>query len=249
MRLCSRIGALCIAIAASSAAAQEARKFAALSIVGDRMLIVNHVAETGTRVDRDRRDVLDMPPRALDNAVLGAVDAAIKRTSPGSEVMMLAATPPLFAAQGPAVEDPDVRPVVELLKPALEKAGVARLVVVTKVRHEAMLRFADGYVGSGKLEGLGFYLDHQLMTETKGGGDLGRGFIAPFAYFRVALVDVARGEVLRQKDVLASQAVGAGRSPSLRVWEALSATEKVRMVVGIARKEAADAVQELLTQP
>jgi hypothetical protein len=241
-----RLAAGVLALLALAAGAQEPRKFAALSIIGDRLAVVSHVADTGTRVDRNRVDYLDMPPRALDNAVLGAVNAAIKRSVPGSEVMMLGATPPLFGAQGEGIEDPDVKPVVDLVKPAIEKAGVTHLVLVGKLRHEARLKFADGYVGSGRLEGLGFYLDHQLLTEERGEGNVGRGFIAPYAYFRVSLVDLRSGEVVGQRDVLASQAVGAGRSPSLRVWEALSAEEKVKMITGLARREAAEAVREML---
>ena len=236
-------GCTCAVLGAS---AEDARKYAALSIVGDRLTVVNHVGETGTRVDTNRTDVLDMPPRAIDNAVLGAVDTAIRRDARVSEVVMLGATPPLFQAQGQGIEDPDVRPVVDLVRPAIEKTGVTHLVLVGKLRHEARLKFADGYVGSGRLDGLGFYLDHQLPTEERGKGNIGRGFIAPYAYFRVSLVDVRSGEVLAFRDILSSQAVGAGRSPSLRVWEALSAEEKVRMVVGLARREAARAVQEML---
>lgn len=245
----ARFAALVCAVAALAAAAQEPRKFAALSIIGDRLLVVNHVGETGTRVDVNRTDALDMPPRAIDNAVLGAVAAAIKRSAQGSEVVMLGATPPLFQAQGSGVEDPDVKPVVDLVRPAIASAGVTHLVLVSKLRHEARLKFADGNVGSGRLEGLGFYLDHQLLTQERGKGNVGRGFIAPYAYFRVSLVDARSGEVLAFRDVLASQAVGAGRSPSLQVWEALSADEKARMVVGLARRESARAVQEMLAKP
>jgi hypothetical protein len=241
--------ALCAALLALSAGAQQPRKFAVLSIVGDRMTVVSHVTETGTRVDRDRRDSIQMPPRALDNAMLGAMQAAIKRGAPDSEVIMLGATPQLFAAQGEAIEDPDVKPVVDLVKPVIEKAGVTHLVLVTKLRHDAMLRLADSYVGSGKLDGLGFYLDHQLLTEERGEGNPGRGFIAPFAYFRVSLVDVASGQVSGRRDVLGSTAVGAGRSPSLLVWEALGAEEKVRLLMGLARKEAAEAAAALVRKP
>jgi len=247
-RLRGWIAALCVALALP-AAAEQPRKIAVLSIIGDRMTIVSHVADTGTRVDRDRREYLEMPARVLDNAVLGAMQAALKRGAPGTEVIMLGATPQLFAAQGEAVEDPDVKPVVDLVKPVIEKAGITELLLVTKLRHDAMLRMADGYVGSGRLDGLGFYLDHQLPTEERGEGNPGRGFIAPFAYLRVSLVDVASGQVSGRRDVLASQAVGAGRSKSLMVWEALSAEEKVRLVMGLARKEAAEAATALVGQP
>ena len=229
------------------ARAGEAGKFAVLSIIGDRMLIVSHRGETGTRVDQDRRDYLDMPPRVLDNSVVKAMDAAIKQAAPGTEVVMLGGSPALYAAQA-GTEDPDEAPVIRMVREPLEKAGVTHLVLVSRLRHEAMLRFSDGYVGSGRLEGIGFYLDHALPTRNVETGQTGVGFLAPFAYFRVSLVDMGRGEAVARRDVLASQSVTAGRSPSLQVWEALSAGEKVRIIDGMTRREAVKAVSELLAE-
>ena len=238
--------ALALVIAGQGPArADETRKFAVLSIIGDRMLIVNHRGETGTRVDQDRRDYLDMPPRVLDNSVVKAMDAAIKQATPGTEVVMLGGSPALYAAQA-ATEDPDEAPVIRMVREPLEKAGVTHLVLVSKLRHEAMLRFSDGYFGSGKLEGIGFYLDHVLRTRNAEGTQTGFGFLAPFAYFRVSLVDMGRAEVVARRDVLASQSVTAGRSPSLQVWESLTAGEKVRIIDGMTRMETVKAVNELL---
>ena len=227
------------------ARAEEPRRFAVLSIIGDRMLIVNHRGETGTRVAQDVRDYIDMPPRVLDTSVVKAMQGAIRQVAPGSEVVMLGASPGLYAAQA-GTEDPDEAPVIAMVREPLEKAGITHLVLVSRLRHEAMLRFSDGYVGTGKLEGIGFYLDHVLPTRNAEGTQTGFGFLAPFAYFRVSLVHVGRAEVLARRDVLASQSVTAGRSPSLQVWESLTAGEKVRIIDGMTRAESVKAVNELL---
>jgi hypothetical protein len=212
------------------------------------MLIVTHHAETGSNLDRARRDFVEMPARALDDGVLAAMDAAIRKAVPASDVVMLAANASLYGAQ-PVVEDPDIAPVLAILKEPLAKAGVTHLVLASKLRHDAMLRLSNGYVGSGKLEGVGFYMDTVLRTRNADGTQRGAGFLAPFAYFRVSLVDVARGEVVGQRDVLASQTVTAGRSPSLQVWESLDGKEKARIIAGITRRESAQAVRELLSKP
>lgn len=50
-----------------------------------------------------------------------------------------------------------------------------------KHRHRAMLRLRDGHVGTGFLQGLGFYVDHGEAT--RGGATLNdseRGFISPY---------------------------------------------------------------------
>ena len=248
-----RIAAVMLAAAAGllslAAAAQDAKKIAVLSLIGDQFLIVAHEPEVGARVNRDRVDVIELPERAMDGAVALDMQRVIKGVDATAEVVMLGPTRGLYAAQGSITEMPDVSQVVTVVKPSLEKAGIGRLVLITKLRHDALLRLADGNVGSGKLEGAGFYLDQGLATMSPGEGKVGRGFIAPFAYFRVSLVDVASGRVTGYRDVIASNAVGAGNSPSLQVWEALSAGQKVHMIRQLIDTEGGDAVRQLLAKP
>jgi hypothetical protein len=245
-----RVAAVLLAVAASllsvAAAAQDAKKIAVLSLIGDTFLIVSHEPEIGTRVNRDRRDLIELPERAVDGAVALDMQKAIRNVDASADVVMLGPTRGLYAAQGSITEVPDVSQVVAAVKPSLDKAGIGRLVLITKLRHDALLRLEDSYVGSGKLEGAGFYLDDDLVTMTRGEGNVGRGFIAPFAYFRVSLVEMASGRVTGYRDVIASTAVGAGRSPSLQVWEALSAGQKVRMIRELIDREGGAAVRELL---
>jgi hypothetical protein len=246
-----RIAAVMLAAAAGllslAAAAQDAKKIAVLSLIGDQFLIVAHEPEAGARVNRV--DVIDLPERAMDGAVALDMQRVIKGVDAAADVVMLGPTRGLYAAQGIITEMPDVSQVVTAVKPSLEKAGIGRLVLITKLRHDALLRLADGNVGSGKLEGTGFYLDQGLATVSPGEDKAGRGFIAPFAYFRVSLVDVASGKVLGYRDVIASNAVGAGNSPSLQVWEALSSGQKVHMIRQLIDTEGGDAVRQLLAKP
>jgi hypothetical protein len=247
-----RLAAVCgllLAFLLQPAQAQEGRKFAVLSLIGDRITIVNHVGETSSRVDRNRREVVEMPPRVLDGVVSASIEREVRQASPGVDVVMLAGNPTLYAAQGDAVEDPDAAPVVAMVKPALAGSGVTDLILVTKLRHEASLRMRSGYMGSGKLAGIGFYLDHAMRTQRTDTGASGQGMLAPFAYFRVWRIDLARGEPLAHRDVLASTTVSQARSPSLMVWEALGAEQKVSIINALTQREAADAVREMLGKP
>ena len=248
-----RIAAVLLAAAAGllslATAAEGTNKIAVLSLIGDQFLIVAHEPEVGARLNRDRVDVIELPERAIDGAVALDMQRVIKGVDAAAEVVMLGPTRGLYAAQGNITEVPDVSQVVALVKPSLEKAGIGRLVLITKLRHEALLKLTDMHVGSGKLEGAGFYLDHGLPTMVRGEGMVGQGFIAPYAYFRVSLVDVASSRVTGYRDVIASHAVGAGASPSLQVWEALSAGQKVHMIRQLIDTEGGDAVRQLLTKP
>jgi hypothetical protein len=102
--------------------------------------------------------------------------------------------------------------------------------------------------GKGRIEGLGFYLDGSVSTKVSETGDGGRGFIAPFVYIDVALIEMASSKVISKEKVVASRPVSAGQavkdvgSP----WEALSSAEKVRLVNKIIQDEIARVVPVLL---
>ena len=245
---CAVFAAFALATAFHAGAA-DARKYAVLSALGDRFLVVNHDPEVGTRINRDRRESIELPPRAIDGAIALNVEKAIKREDASAQVVLLGASPALYSAQGEPSESPDVQPVVALVKPVLAPTGATHLVLITKLRHEALLKFRDGYVGSGKLDGLGFYLDHNVMTRASDTGHRGRGFIAPFAYFRVSLVDMATGTTIGHRDVVASIAISAARSPSLQAWQALTAEQKIRIITTLVDRESAAAVKSLVENP
>jgi hypothetical protein len=242
-----RIAAVCgllLAFLLQPAQAQEGRKFAVLSLIGDRFLVVQHVSETGNRLGRDRRSGIALPERAFDNAMAADVEQAIRDVAPGAAVVKLGGSRVLYPADGE--DQPDALPLLAKVKPAIAPAGVTHLVVLTKLQHEARMPMLNTIQGSGKLEGVGFYMDHNLPTEDRESDQAGRGYLAPFAYFRVSLVDVANESVIGYHDVVAAAPVTAGRSPSLQVWESLSSGEKVQLVHQLAKKGMREAVEKLL---
>ena len=73
---------LLAAASALPAAAQEARRVAVLSLVGDQLTVVQREMSTGTRIDRNTRTPVPMNSAALDNAMVLAVEREIQRTEP-----------------------------------------------------------------------------------------------------------------------------------------------------------------------
>ena len=67
-------------------------------------------------------------------------------------------------------------------------------------RGTVQLRLADGYVGSGKIEGAGLYLDSAMRTRSPGTAAIGTGFLATFAYIKVMLVDAKTMAVIREQN-------------------------------------------------
>ncbi|HUP98732.1 MAG TPA: hypothetical protein VM073_12350 [Usitatibacter sp.] len=228
------------------ASAQEPRKYAVLSLLGDALLVVQRELTTGTHIDRNTRTVVAVNTPALDHSVLLAIDREIGQAEPAAKTVLLAARKPeLFAAQSRALDaGVGLASVLEAVKPVVAPANATHLVLVTKHRGEARLEMADGFVGAGRLEGLGFYIDPTKHVENRDTGARAEGFIAPFAYFQVSLVDLRDGRTIREQVVTASRAQASQQAAT--PWLAMTPEEKVGLLDWLIRTEAERAVPRLL---
>ena len=143
----------------------------------------------------------------------------------------------------------------DAIRDALRQQGATKFVLVRKHRDYANFQFINGYSdGAGKLEGLGFYLDGTWETrsvdQTTGAVRAGRGFIAPFAYLEVVLIDFPSGRVMGKKSSTGSFQVGAGRALQdiAEPWSALTSVEKVGLINQLIEREVSSAVQEIFTK-
>ena len=229
-----------------SADGAEARKYAVLSLVGDQLLVAQRGVSTGSRLDQNTREFVRLKGPAFDREAVFAVEDAIKRRDNAAAVVLLGANDPaLFEAQRRVLDEQgSTRAFLPAIKDAVASANATHLVLVSKYRGEARLRVADGHVGSGMLEGLGFYLDHNTRMRNVQTGDQSQGFIAPFAYLRVSLVDLASGEVLREENVVASTTVASQKADA--TWQILTAEQKARILSGLIRRELARVVPQVL---
>jgi hypothetical protein len=229
-----------------SAAAQEPRKYAVLSLVGDALMVIEREMTTGSRVDRNVRTRLAVDTPALDNAIVRALDREIERMIPGANPVLLAARrAEFFEIQSRALDEgAGIQKVIEALKPVVAPTNATHLILATKHRALARLRIASGNVGDGLLEGLGFYLDHHMKLVNRETGATGDGFIAPYAYFIVSLVDLRTGEVVKRSTVTESHA--QGNTAAQTTWGTLTPEDKQRMLEGLIRRGVQGAVPELL---
>src|SRR5262249_51610621 len=109
--------------------------------------------------------------------------------------------------------------------------------LVAKYRADASIPLKDGSVGDGRLDGVGFYLDPTYHEDSSYGRADYRGFIAPFAYFQLALVDFERGEILRKDVATAAFMRTNERADSLTPWDVLTAAEKIAALEDMVRRE------------
>jgi hypothetical protein len=243
-----RLIAAFLLLAVPFAAHAEARKYAVLSLIGDRLLIVTHDMQTGSRLDKNQRSYVNIDNPVLDNGTAFAIEDAIKQAQPGSEVIVLGArNAKLFASQAEMLDGKGASSAfLAGLRAALGNLKATHLIVATKYRHEAMLEFSDGNVGSGQIEGLGFYIDHLLRVTNQQTQETATGFLAPFAYFRLSLVDLSSWQVLREDRVMASQVTSAASSATGHPWAAMSAQDKVETLEQMVRYQTQRVVPALL---
>jgi hypothetical protein len=246
------LAVLTLLLATAATAAGET--YAVMSLVGDGLLVVRHRATTGTSLEGNLREFLTITEPVFDRAALLAVDTAVRRADPSAHVVLLGGRDPvLLEAQSRALgRDAAAQAIVDALRPRLPATGATRLILVAKSRHPAQIQvpqLSDSRVGSGNLEGLGYYIDPSLVAVSRGAStiaDTNAGFLAPFAYFTVALVDLKTGKVLGERPVYAATAISESESSSLSPWDALTPERKVSIVEDLVRREVAQAVPALL---
>ena len=242
--------AACLILSSTLAFGQEARRYAVLSLVGDALLVVQREMTTGTRVDRNTHTRVEMQGPALDNIVVGAVDREIVRAEPRTTPVLLAARrAEFFAIQSRALDEgTGIQKVVEALRDVVAPTKATHLVLVTKHRAQAKLALVDGKVGSGLLEGLGFYIDPGMIVTNRETGIRTEGFIAPYAYFVVSLVELPSGRVLGRSVVTETASASAVNQSSFTPWATLTADQKVGMLDGLIKAGVQRAVPEVLAR-
>jgi hypothetical protein len=237
---------LCLAVAAFGA---DARKYAVLSLIGDEMLIVGAGQATGQRLDRNPRSYVRLDDPVIDKTVLLAANEILKRETGAEPVLLFARERPLYAMQQRLMnEGQGMLNLLGHIKPLVGDSGATHLVLLTKARREARMQLSDMWLGTGMVEGVGFYVDPYTEVIIRDKQQNATGFVAAFAYFDVALVDLAKGTIVAEQRVMGSRTMAAPASVATEVWSGISGAEKMRMLQLILRREVERAIPALLKE-
>lgn len=197
-------GAACM-IAAGRAQAADAtpRKYAILSLVGDQVTMVTHRWTVGSTMDNNIQQPADMPNAMLDDTVAEAAGKEIVRIEPGSKAVVLAWRDPAVFKLQDSLLSPDANPQSPqtMLQGFLKQAKATHLLLVTKHRAEIQIANLNNSALTGKLRGLGFFVNLASNTVDRATQESGHGLFAPYAYLTFSLVDADTGKVLRQQSV------------------------------------------------
>jgi hypothetical protein len=240
-----------VGLAAAGLAGAQSRRFAALSLVGDKIEIIGARPEIGSRISQNRRRWADDAENTMDRYVLQAVERTV-RAQDGSATLAMLALPgsalydrPERAFDGRQVALPGK--VVD----ALIDGRVSHLLLLTKVRDSARVPLYDTTAGVGSVHGIGFYIDPDLRlimrSDGATAGHSADGVLAPFVYVRLSLVDVQSGEVVREELVREMRSYATASNPKAEgPWDVLSAEEKLDVLRKMIDQSIGEATARLL---
>jgi len=224
--------AAALAIAgALPATAQEQPAYAVLSLVGDQIGVVGYNPQIGSNLNKHSRRQVDLQDDSLDRAALFAVHEVLKAEEPKAEIVLLKSRNPAHYDFESHELDAMRKPggLLEMLKPLVQETHAKRFVLVTKHRADITLAVMDGSLTRpGRLYGPGFYLDRVTGMQRRDTGETSIGFVAPFAYLRVSVVDVATMSLVSTATATESTTVStANKRDAVNPWDALTSGEKV----------------------
>lgn len=166
--------ALCVLAGASHAQSSgEAgvRKYAVLSLIGDALNVVIYQLTTGSNNDTNRHESIPFPDAPFDKAALLAADAALRRSDAKASVVLLTPSSKALCQEQERLFSGSQAILPDDVAAALKAAGATHLVLLTKYRGDAHLAAERTNLGTGKLEGLGFYVDRVLRLKRADTGE------------------------------------------------------------------------------
>jgi hypothetical protein len=244
-----RLIAACLLACASLAAHAEDRRHAVLSLLSDRLTIVTRDMATGSNIDRNHREVLPLPGNMIDRDVVATLHDALAAKGVRPPVLLYTTDAKIFARQAELLDaSAGTASLLEAVRPVLGGVDATHLVLAAKYRHDARLRLDDGYVGSGLIEGLGFYVDRTYEPRRMGTIGVAPGYMSAFAYFKLALIELASGRIVKEVPVFASESRLGSESETGHPWDAMTPADKVAALERLIQGEMPRAVAELLAR-
>lgn len=252
MKLLPALGVVLLMLgpACGASAAEAERRYAVLSLIGDSLTLVTHRPAVGTRVDPNIRDTVALSDTVFDDTVLLASDRVLRSAAPRSTSTLLATSGPAAYAESRGWIKEQKFAAPKWLAEALKAERATHLLLVTKYRAEARFQFVGKMEGVGWLEGLGYYIDRLMTTLRADTGAQGVGYLAPYAYFGIALIDLSSSTLVKEHRATATRPISAADSKEgFTPWDVLSNAEKVDVLKQLIDAEIERSLPALVSAP
>jgi hypothetical protein len=234
-------------LASSTAWAQDRPVIGIVSLVGDFLTVTGFESTTGSRLALNQTERIDLVDDSLERTVLRAAMKAVQEKGQAKAVPLLINDGAIYRDQKRLGQDDEATIPASLLQ-TLKGQGATRLLVVTKWRGDARMQAADSTLGTGTVEGLGFYVDRVTTLRLTETSKTAVGYIAPHAYLHVALIDVATRKVLGARRLTASRVISASQTDAdgADPWGILDTAGKMAELKSLIDKGLPGLVSEVL---
>ena len=214
-------------------AAPTVDSYAVVSLVGDQLSIVTYQPATGSSLDKNITQSVPTTDGHFDKYAARVAINTIHRVTPeaASQVIEVPDEAAFGDAKSLLAADGTLPSLLTTVRPLLRQPDTHYLFVIDKYRSDTRLKTAHSSVGTGTVSGLGFYVDARKGMMSTKTGERGRGFVAPFAYVMVTLVDLRTGAVVAsQEEVETATRANVGSQATFDPWDAMTAEQKVQML-------------------
>ena len=223
---------------------RDPNKFAALSLLGDSVQLISLTPARGDTVQTGEWTAT--PAAGLDNAVLQALNEAVKAVDGKREVKLYtSSTRSLFGDPAHLFVDGKLS-LPGKLGEAVRQSGAAKLLLVTRSRQEPALAAALPARILTTLEGPGFVLDQRPSAQIGFDGQAGLPVFAPYVSIRVALVDLSDLKLRREQSIAVAARLPVAREAAANPWAATPAEQRVKALEALIDAELPRAVKGLV---
>lgn len=225
--------------ATSARAAGTGHRYAVMSFVADYLTVTGFESTTGALTRSNPTERIDLQTDELERVVVRSAVRALNETALGQAVALLSDDGRLYAEQSRMIDGDSVRLPPFMLQ-TLREQQATHLMLVTKHAAPARMRAADTDLGSGRVEGLGFYVDRVTALKLRGAGDVTVGYLAPHAYLRLSLVNLQNLRVLDSETMTASRVITAARTDAgNNPWDIMDSAGKLQALSELITESAA----------
>ena len=231
--------------AAADNAPRDPNKFAALSLLGDGVQLLSLTPARGDTVQAGEWRAT--PAGAMDNAVLQALNLAVKAASDKYDVKLYTSTTrSLFGDPALLFVDGKLN-LPGNLAAAVRSGGAGKLLLVTRSVQEPGLIAALPARILNTLQGPGFVLDQRPSGQVGFDGQAGLPVFAPYLSIRVALIDLGDLRLRREQSVAVGSRLPVAREAAGNPWASTTAEQRVQALEALIEAELSKAVKGLVT--
>jgi hypothetical protein len=222
------------------------RVYGVMSLVADYLTVTGFESTTGTLVRANPTERIDLQTDELERVVIRVATRAVTDSRTGKAVPLLSDDGRLYGGQSKLVNGDEVN-LPGFLSDTLRAQQATHLLLVTKHNGVANMRARDVDLGTGRVEGLGFYLDRVTPLRLTSGGENSLGYLAPHVYLRLSLIDLQRNRVMSFRLVTATRVlIPAGTNAGANPWDLMDSAAKMKVLSELIEEGTTPAWREIL---